>query len=314
MSFARDCSYAHNTMTTRRLKRLAAATAAAGLVVVLAPSAPAAARKQTVSPVVMGADNLITGSSGSTLVTIPSDATYDGKTGDNPYFRFSGGGRFAGVLLAEAGANVIRDGVSFFIGRYGFCGSPGCTPNQTRQVLITSGTDFEDVLPAGDYRLYLMTDAPASVRIQLDGLSGSTKIVPKGPLDVDVTEPGSGVAVPQNVAYSYGRSYDFTGEYGFTFNVLSIRGDTWAAGRYGNCIYEGDPPLPPQLAYGTPGCPGGLSLAEVDATARVSKFRIDSYATTIFAPGRWTMSSFYEAAGLIEGSNALDVAVDLPSR
>ncbi|HEV2757491.1 MAG TPA: hypothetical protein VG318_17140 [Actinomycetota bacterium] len=299
-------------MTTRRLKRLAAATAAAGLVTGLLPSAAGAVKKQTVAPVVMGAENLIAGSSGKISVTIPRDAAFDAKTGDNPYFRFSGGGRFAGVLLAETGPDLISSGVSFFAGRYGFCGSPGCTPRETTQFLTVSGTDGEPALPAGNYDLYLIAETRASVRLQFDGLSGTTKIVPQRAIDTQVTEPGSGVAIPQNVAYSYGQSYDFKGEYGFVFDVLSITGDAWALGRYGNCIWRGDPPVPPEVAYSAPGCPGGLTLHQVDFTTRVSEFRIDSYSTTLFDPGKWAMSSFYEAGGLIDGSNALSVAADLP--
>lgn len=287
--------------------------AAAGLVTGLLPSAAGAVKKQTVAPVVMGAENVITGSTGTIRVTIPRDARYDAKTGDNPHFRFSGGGRFAGVLLNEAGPDLISGGVSFFAGRYGFCGSRGCTPSETTQFLTVTGTEGQGVLPAGDYDLYLVTETPATVRLQFDGLSGKVKIVPQGSLDAKVSEPQSGIGVPENVAYSYGEHYDFKGEYGMVFNVLSITGDAWALGRYGNCIYRGDPPVPAPLGYSAPGCPGGLSLAQVDFTTRLSKFRIDSYSTTLFDPGKWTMSSFYEAAGRIEGSNALSVAVDLPS-
>jgi hypothetical protein len=315
MSLANDCSNAQRILTTRRLKRLATATAVASLVTVLFPAAAGAAKRRTVAPVVLGAENLVTGSSsGTALVTVPRDATFDGKTGDNPYFRFTGGGRFAGVLLASAGSDLIRDGVLLFVGRYGFCGTPGCTPKEMTQVLTLSGTDGEAVLPAGNYRLYLVAEDAASVHMKLDGLSGKTTIVPDGRIDAKVSEPESAISAPRNVAYSSGQAYDFKGAYGFTFKVLSIAGEAWAAGRYGSCIYRGNPPLPRQLAYNAPGCPGGLSLAQVDASARVSDFRIDHYATTVYDPGEWTVSSFYEAGGLIEGANALDVAVDLPAR
>ncbi|MDQ4025440.1 MAG: hypothetical protein M3217_08120 [Actinomycetota bacterium] len=298
-----------------RLKRLAAATAVAGLVTALVPNAAGAVKKQTVAPAVLGADNLVTGSStATTVVTIPHDARFNGKTGDNPYFRFSGGGRFIGVLLARVGTGLTPDGVSLLVGRYGFCGSPGCTPAETTQFLALRGTGTEPVLPAGDYRLYLITEAPGSVRMLFDGLRGKVKVVPDVPVDAEVTEPQTGISVPLNLAYSYGRTYDFKGVQGFTFKVLRIEGDSWVAGRYGSCIYADEPLVPPQLAYSAPGCPGGLNLAEIDGTSRTSPFRIDKYSATVFDPGKWTVSSFYEAAGAITNSDALSVAVDLPSR
>jgi hypothetical protein len=304
----------NDKVTTLRLKRLATATAVAGLVTCLLSPAAGAVKKQTTAPIVLGADNLITGTTSTTTVTIPQDAAFDGKTGPNPYFRFSGGGNFVGVLLAKAGDGLTAQGTNLFVGRYGFCDTPGCTPDDLTQVLaMRNAPGGEAVLPAGDYRLYLISESPASVRIQFDGLTGKTKVVPQGRLDAEVTEPGTGISVPNNLAYSYGRTYDFKGVKGWTFKVLRIEGDMWAAGRYGSCIYRGDPVMPPQLAYSAPGCPGGLSLAEVDGTTRTSNFRIDKYSATIFDPGKWTVSSFYEAAGQIEGVDALNVVIDIPS-
>ncbi|MDQ3915313.1 MAG: hypothetical protein M3323_08300 [Actinomycetota bacterium] len=301
-------------MTILRLKGLAVAAVAASLVTALLPTHAGAAKPRQTGPVVLGADNVISGTTGYTAVTIPKGAHFPAKTGENPYFRISGRGRFVGALLVQAGNGLLRDGVSLFVGRYSFCDAPACDPVEPTQVLITRGTDREGTLPPGDYRLYLITDgAPASVAMRFDGLTGKTKIVPDVRLDAEVTEPATNIAAPGNLAHSYARSYDFKGVKGFTFKVLSIKGDAWAAGRYGDCIYGSDPLLPAPVGYIAPECPGGLGIWTLDATVRPSRFRIDNYSQTIYDPGEWKVSSFYEAAGLITGADALDVTLDIPS-
>ncbi|HEX2296601.1 MAG TPA: hypothetical protein VHN37_15010 [Actinomycetota bacterium] len=251
--------------------------------------------------------------SGYTTVTLPKDAHYRPKTGENPYFEMAGSGRFVGVLLVRTGGGLQPGGQSLFVGRYSFCGEAACEPTDPQQFLISRGMDEAGVLPAGEYRLFFVNDgAPASVRLRFDGLAGRTTITPKTPLPASVGEPETAISATANVARSYGRQYDFHGVKGFNFRVLSIQGETWAAGRYGTCIYREDPILPPKVAYSAPECPGGLSIAEVDAGVRTDGFRIDHYAQTIFDPGKWTVGTFYEAAGVIDAAQALDVAVDMP--
>jgi hypothetical protein len=278
--------------------------------------APAVAAPATSAPA-LGKVTVIRGSrSAVSRVRLPHDTTYVAKTGENASFDILGGGRFAGVLLVAVDGGLERDGVSLFVGRYGFCPTVGCTPDETSQFLISRGTSpagaGSRTLPAGDYTLYLFTDgAPARVTMKLGGLRGTAALSPRKTVRAEVGEPQTAVMAPGNVAYANGTTAQFDGTKGFTFQVMRVAGGTWTAGRYGDCLYRGEPPIPGAVSYVAPECPGGLSVSQFDVAPKLSSFGFDYYAQTLLDPGTWSFGSFYQGAGLIDPPQALVLTVDL---
>lgn len=173
-------------------------------------------------------------------------------------------------------------------------------------------------VPAGTYRLFLVTESEVVVTLRFQGLSGSTTVTPSEPVDGAVAHPG--------LEYSYGIPYMGTGldavGAGFApettgravvFSAFWFRGPRGGLGPVpptdnpllqvgvaGACAYFGE--TPSEGAY-APGCPRGSEIGTF-ATQRVfddfgfmqwnqmagvpaGKYGLGNYAvhTGIFDPG-----------------------------
>lgn len=130
-------------------------------------------------------------------------------------------------------------------------------------------------VPAGSYRVFLVTESPVTVTLRFQGLSGSTTLRPRTPVDAAITEPG--------LEYSYGLPYMGTGldavGAGFApqttgraivFSTFWFRG---AEEGVGPTAPADEPPLqvgvagacayfeePPAVGAYAPGCPRGSEV------------------------------------------------------
>lgn len=108
-------------------------------------------------------------------------------------------------------------------------------------------------LPAGNYRLYLVTDGkPTTVRLRLPGLSGTTSLRPAGAASAALTFPAAAIDTdPARVTYAVGadrpvarRTLFFSTLYaGYAAHVDTV---------YTSCFYFERPTGPAPYA---PGCP-----------------------------------------------------------
>lgn len=126
-------------------------------------------------------------------------------------------------------------------------------------------------VPAGNYRLYVVTKDPLSVQIEFDGLPARSEIRPTSKAAGEIsgaTESYFYSSPPGEVevaAHGAGFSPKLTGESNYMFSAFWFRGpqDPFGppptdyplaqVGDVGSCFYFGAPPAD---AY-APGCPGG---------------------------------------------------------
>lgn len=187
-------------------------------------------------------------------------------------FRITGDGRvIAAVLTQEVEYGEIGSGPSMSIWSLGRCAERGCATSGFRTTWLFSENlveaDGRQVLPAGDYRLYLVADgAPARVRIDFADLYGRRTFSPSRPVDTELRtlKPLSAEDEEGDVYYA-GRRAPSVGS-GFALAGLWLDGegsDTQA----GSCIYETRMPSPGQTAFAPP-CPAAdvstLSFASGD--------------------------------------------------
>lgn len=189
-------------------------------------------------------------------VVVAKDAVLPGGLGPEARNaqRVTGGGKFAGFALVQDGldgAVIIgghsRASAADALERGEFTGNFG--PDQT-------GSDF--AVPAGSYRLYLITDGqPTTVTLRFAGLAGESGLVPTVPTRAVVqTVPlASAGPAPAGAVYSGGGEATVTTPFvNFYVNKLATQVHTESVFR--SCFYLEAPTGP--MPYG-PGC------ASVDA-------------------------------------------------
>lgn len=234
-------------------------------------------------------------------VTLPEEATISTRHTGNPDIEISGGGRVAGVMLRMIAPG--NDGRHLRILRLPadiYCVPPdlqseaspelhGTCPLEPRLFVRTDA--IEDViagearLPAGDYRLYAITDGrPVSVSLRLHGLSGTIVLAPQTPARIQVAElePAS-TKLGTGQIYWGGATRDLQGQ-GLAWSFQWTIKSAGLAEDSTTCGYEGGEP---QIGAYMPGCP----LASVNA----------GWTTTFVAPMRHMSihdTSVYHVSGL----------------
>ena len=111
------------------------------------------------------------------------------------------------------------------------------------------------LLPAGNYRLYLITSgAPAKVTLRLTGeLQGAAELPPMHFPDSETKLlPARLPEVPTRAVNSAGETGQLTSS-GLIFSAIAAFHPNQASAILGGCLYHGDPG-DPQIAY-LPGCP-----------------------------------------------------------
>jgi len=256
------------------------ASVLSGLLALLAASIPAAAQEspatgictlpeserpdELVEPVEACGVTTIAGSQSTSVdVHLPRDVTVATPFGSSPDLDVEGTGRFVGFVLT--GTEPGTAGLTLVGGRFPAHASPVEFIMPVPPYPATGGGSFEVLklygdevtLPAGDYRLYLLTDGgEVEVTLRLDELDGWVDLAPERPADYRLFFPESrllaGAGATSNV-YSAGRSGSLATT-GLVFQALWLDTDAHAAGQYVFChAAAGDPDVDP-IELG-PGCP-----------------------------------------------------------
>jgi hypothetical protein len=197
---------------------------------------------------VLGQQNTITGSrAGYTLVQL--DQSFDPFTtaaGKEPSYELRGDGQIVGAELRSL--RPLPGGQYQSLLVLGI-GGPG---NSTQLVEVGGSRNF---VP-GTYRLYLISDRPASVTLRFPGLAA-----PGGAVTADTPTPFDSGSLPPHTGVgmtTFGREGSIVSYDGLLFVRATVRENAPLADRLELCMYYAGTDTG-SSAYG-PGCPGGHSL------------------------------------------------------
>ena len=225
--------------------------------VMVSGSTPAGAKRGL--PVLRGTTVITGDEPGSMRVRLPAPVTTDGLM-DWDLASITGRGRLIYFLLAKERRDGSLNHKIFIEGyRENDCSVPACRPQDDGWGGGSGGKGDDETLPAGVYRLYLVTDgAPARIELELRDLSGRTAVTPTEPVEVEIetlTPTVANVSSPAYVAYS---EAPFEGK-GVAFLALWVEGPTIGPVTYGHCAYmRSSPDL--LTSYLPPNCPQDATL------------------------------------------------------
>jgi hypothetical protein len=226
------------------------------------------------------------------------------QIGDHPTL-FRGGGRVIAFVILPDPVPVEWHRAPFFYGAsFGRCSDPGCKPRDGR-----SNLTFGNIrLPAGKYRMYLMTDrARALVDVRVYGLDENLKLEPSHKVNriVRTLNPVVNDSFGR-IAYSAGTTSPLAGR-GIAFHSLWIDSSVSVAGVWGHCIYRrGDEVPDPPLTY-LPFSPESCRNPDIeDSFATVGHtegMRITTSGALSYLPK--AIGSWYLSASDVEDSGAV---------
>jgi hypothetical protein len=230
-----------------------------------------------------------------TELNIPRDARlsldyFSRKARATP--RFSSGDEF-GALLLVSEANYADTFTAIRLAK-----GDGVSQRE-----ISLGVDLCQVaryctIPAGNYRLYLITDVALSVQIELLGLVGRSNAKLTEHVDSHLSgatesyyhsTPQGGVEVASHGA---GFSPSLTGASNFVFSAFWFRGPSEPAGPTpadkplvqvgdaGGCTFEGAP----SAEQYAPGCPTGQRRGNFSTFRALSQFGFEQWSSTANVP------------------------------
>lgn len=148
-------------------------------------------------------------------------------------------GRFAGFVFQQ---DVDKQPITIIGGR---------VRRQSGDHYITCCS--ANTLPAGTYRLYLITEGSASVTVKLPGLpKGTSRLSPTTITGASIHDPDASL-VSQNVTQYYGTGVtdSIESNNGLAFTGVWVENEVHVATASGTCLYFGEAPLD---AF-APGCP-----------------------------------------------------------
>jgi len=276
------------------------------------PFAPPA--RPTPAPT-LGAHNVIAGEEMTVMdVSVPQPATLPKKPFDNPNIHIEGMGRVVGFVLVQQGV-PLRTAYKFVAVRWGFCRPKGCMPQWTATLsfaMYWKGRHGYRI-PAGDYRLYLITDEqPVRIVLQLDGVSGDVSLSPRQPSGATITRPKAEPSSQGDTLF-LGRGPDI--DIDKVGLLLSGKHDRVGigAGVDGECYWRHRHEPTPQPQEMSPG-PHCHPFSETWGTGqRVSNgdFEVMWLSARQLPKGLWK-SSYYSAwAGVPGGAEFMDLWVNL---
>ena len=189
-------------------------------------------------------------------VSMPKGARWKWDPFESSSLSIRGDGRVAGFMLLNQDTRHPRGllGVSFRV-----CDKAGCSKGWSgwlTTMVIPVGLEWPEKgwtfdLPAGDYRAYVIADgAPVDVRLQLKDAIGATEMTPThrvaSAVGVDAaTEPMKNV-------FSAGSTFELP-RGGLGVQAFVERHGLGTIDLFNDCLYEGVPGLPKQVAF-TPAC------------------------------------------------------------
>jgi hypothetical protein len=236
---------------TRRWALLSLCALFAGLTTTAAP-----ARTASIAPS-LGATNLFSSDHSSYVdVSMPTGARWSWDPFESRSLSIKGNGRVAGFMLLMQDTKRPRGllGVSFRV-----CGEPACSKGWSgwlTTMVIPIGLEWPEKgmtfdMPPGDYRAYVIADgAPVDVRLELKDVRGSTEMTTSHQVDSSV-----GVdAAPEPIKnfFTAGSTFSLKGR-GLSVQAFVERHTLGTVDLYNDCLYEGVPQLPKEIAF-TPAC------------------------------------------------------------
>lgn len=171
-------------------------------------------------------------------------------------------------------------------------------------------------LPAGDYKLYVITDgAPSEVVLRLDGLTGRTGIRASGDVEFDSELMTTRLDAPGKAVYSAGGSGKFETDDGLIFSYMVIVNRAWVAGEFGRCVWKGEARGPEPVSWG-PHCPTAEDPMVETMQYGPDEFGVENgkgfySATAGLNAGTYTLSHWYEAASLVDRAASYAFWLDL---
>ena len=221
-------------------------------------------------------------------------------------------GRLAALILKKDGAwnaplaQVVHEG---------YCASAGCVspfPKAGIGFVWAPGSDgTRGRLPAGTYRLYVVTDgAPVTFTLRLKGLAGSLRLTPRDRARAAVVAPKPTMAEPaSSPALFAGGSTHTTPKSGgiHAVNVWKELPATVPPSAVGLCSYQGAPPAGSAPAYQMPcadgngGFPPFLSSVNAAGTPTTpvgpGRFVSGIGGGYLLPPGTWSIGGYHDTTG-----------------
>lgn len=232
------------------MHRRAAAYALGAVLAVSATVLAVPASSALAVPQLAGTVTLSGSTTGYVPVVVPKEAVLPGGLGPEAAAasQVTGGGAFAGFALVQDGL----DGTTVLAG-HSKATADAARRDGAFRAQYFAATSTDTPVPAGRYRLYLVTDGePAKVTLKFRGLTGTTSLTPTtrtravfntGPLAPVGPAPAGGV-------YSTGHAVTMTTPFlHFFINELDTQAHTETVSR--TCFYPGRPTGP--MPYG-PAC------------------------------------------------------------
>jgi hypothetical protein len=185
-----------------RRKLLVALLAAAAVLPVASPSAPAGSIPQLAGTTVVSGTH-----TGVMKVRLPRPVEVSTFAFDNKAVDLDVSGSLGGLVLKQ---DVPKNGLELMAFSFSACKS--CTGRaEFFDVFAPARRSFpkKETLPAGDYWLYVVADsAPTTVTLNLDGLGGTTELRPRGeatsrigPADDIFVSPSSNIKAADHRQY-----------------------------------------------------------------------------------------------------------------
>lgn len=304
-------------MTTPRHLRVGAAIALGATV--LAPHAQAVRP----APVALAGTTIVTaGPTASMAVRLPRPVDFHA----NDLSVSSPRGRVTAVALKRVGAWHAPYVTATHVG---FCGKPGCVSEWPtfafKHVYAPGSTNgLNGRLPAGDYRLYVVTDgAPATFTFRFRGLTGTRRLTPAGPARASVATVTPSVAEPalSPVAFAGGSHRAVGAAGGLNHTSVWKEVPTFVQpGAVGVCVYTGPPPVsafpPYQLpcANGRGAIPPTVSSTKPggDATTPVGPGRFLNGISSgwLLGPGEWGLGAYNNTPGPVTAAYVQQLWLD----
>lgn len=262
------------------------------------------------SPAPLAGTTVVTGSrSGVVAVRLPRAVTLDiyaNITINAPR------GRMSALVLKKEGA---WNAPYAMVVNTGYCATSGCATAFPRfgvgHIWTPGSTDgVSGVLPAGNYRLYLIADGGSvTVTLKLRGLTGSRRLTPRGPSRVSLVAPKPTMAEPAASPSLFAGGGTHRSAAG-ALNATIIWKEAPAFGppsTVGMCNYNGVPPAGAVPAFQLPCATGSGALppnvasqfSSGPTTTPVGPGRFLSSISTgyLLPPGTFSIGGYHNTAG-----------------
>lgn len=202
----------------------------------------------------------------SVAVTLPEQVRIFNPLFGKTSFAIHGKGRFIGFALVRQAAFPQT-----WIG--------GKLPGSAGQLFLTDAGSLDAEpkrayrLPAGDYRLYLISKGSrVSATLRFKELDGRTAIRVQQPADVELRLPKSSSSGEDQQQYYAARSGPITGDRGLQFEAAWFRSSAHGTTELEACFYKGHPRA---SLYGAPGCSGHAAGGIDGGSATGSQLTVD---------------------------------------